>query len=188
MDLVEKVEQLLKLPQKLCNKCGRCCKIAIFKGGLNYEEVKKIAQSTTDTEEEFNIIGARSFLSIFVPFDSVEDVKKHSPEFTNKMIERFGNDITFFYCKFLSEKNFCLIHEDRPNLCRAYPFPHEKTIYHPGCGFEKQGIENWNEICKIQEEIEQRQELLRQKLEAIEKLNIEELKKLNIEEELKKLD
>jgi Fe-S-cluster containining protein len=155
-DSVKRVKELLKLPQHLCKMCGTCCRIAIFKGGLPYEKVVDLANSNTD--EPSQIEGAKDFLSIFVPYASVEDAKKVAPEFVDEVINKFGEEVKsgFFYCKFLKD-NKCQIHEDRPLLCRMYPIPHARTLYNPGCGFKEQGIKNWEEIENIIKELEAKQ-------------------------------
>jgi len=152
-DAVKRVQELLKLPQSLCKMCGKCCRIATFKGGLSYDEILKLANSNTD--EPSQIEGAKDFLSIFVPYNSLEDAKKVAPEFVDGVLKRFGekSNTAFFYCKYL-EDNKCLIHEDRPLLCRMYPIPHERTLYNPECGFKEQGIKNWQEIENIIKELE----------------------------------
>jgi Fe-S-cluster containining protein len=152
-DAVKRVEELIKLPQHLCKMCGKCCSIAVFKGCLSYENIVQLANSTT--EEPSQIEGARDFLSIFAPYDSIEEAKRIAPEFVEMIIEAVGKsaNTTFFYCKFLKD-NKCQIHEDRPLLCRMYPIPHERTFYNPECGFKEQGIKNWEEIQKIIRELE----------------------------------
>ncbi|MDD3014349.1 MAG: YkgJ family cysteine cluster protein [Candidatus Gastranaerophilales bacterium] len=155
-EVVKRVQELLKLPQHLCNMCGKCCRIATFKGGLSYKDVLKLANS--NTEEPSQIEGAKDFLSIFVPYSSVEEAKKVAPEFVAGVIDRFGEEANtgFFYCKYLNN-NMCQIHEDRPLLCRMYPIPHERTLYNPECGFKEQGKKNWEEIENIIKELEAKQ-------------------------------
>ena len=152
-DNVKKVQELLKLPQHLCNMCGKCCKIASSKGGLTYEELKQLAQDTDAPPSQSE--GARDFLSIFVPYESLDDARKVSPGFVDVFSEKFKHkaDFSLFYCKFLKD-NKCTIHEDRPLLCRMYPIPHEKTLYEPGCGFKEQGEKNWTEIDSILKSLE----------------------------------
>lgn len=148
-EVVKRVQQLLKLPQNLCNMCGKCCKIATFKGGLSYEEIIKMIK---DPEEDpSQIEGALDFLSIFVPYESMEKAREVGEGLIERVFERFGRDsnVSFFYCRYVGESGACLIHEDRPLLCRMYPVPHERTFYNPGCGFEEQGKKNWQEIENI---------------------------------------
>ncbi len=168
-DILERVNNLFKLPQHLCHMCGNCCKIATFKGGLSYEEVKELA-SSKDAEES-QVLGARDFLTIFQPYEAAEDAKKVAPEFVEMIYETFGKDskVGFFHCKFLGqlgEKFGCRIHEDRPQLCRMYPIPHERTFYFPGCGFEKQGRKNWQEIKNIMDSLEEKRYNILQEQDA----------------------
>jgi len=154
-DIVKRVEELMKLPQHLCNTCGKCCRMATFKGGLTYEQVKKLAESMD--EDPVQVEGARDFLSIFVPYNSTEEARKVEPEFVDETLKRLGkkdDEMSFFYCRYIGDNNLCMIHEDRPALCRMYPFPHEKTLYFKGCGFKEQGEKNWAEIKKILEDLE----------------------------------
>lgn len=152
-EAVKKVQELLKLPQHLCDMCGKCCKIATFKGGLSYDEIIKLINDPD--EDPTQIEGAKDFLTIFVPYKSREDAMKAGPGLIERVLERFGKDseVSFFYCKYVGENNSCLIHEDRPMLCRMYPVPHSRTFYNPGCGFEEQGKKNWQEIEEIIEQL-----------------------------------
>jgi hypothetical protein len=51
-DIVKRVQELLKLPQELCNTCGKCCRIATFKGGLTYEQTLELSKSLPQREDE----------------------------------------------------------------------------------------------------------------------------------------
>jgi Fe-S-cluster containining protein len=170
-DIATRVQELMKLPQSLCRMCGMCCKIVNFKGGLSYEEVKKLSEdpNAPPTQSE----GARDFLTIFKPYDSVEDAKKVDEGFVNFLFEIFGKDsnLTFFHCRFLAEDNTCLIHEDRPLLCRMHPTPNEKTLFHPNCGFKEQAQKNWEEISSIIEDLKKRKEELQNKISEIKNNN-----------------
>ena len=145
MDYAQKVEQLLKMPQKLCKMCGLCCKVASFKAGMSYEEIKEIAKDSSNPSQAD---GARDFLTIFRPI-SREEAIRLSPGFVETVLERFKDrkdKVCFFSCRFIKDGTLCLIHEDRPILCRMYPIPHERTVYHPKCGFKEQSQKNWEEI------------------------------------------
>lgn len=159
-EAVKKVQELLKLPQELCNTCGKCCRLASFKGGLNLEQIQELANSTT--AEPSQIDGAKDFLTIFIPFDSTEDARKVDNEFIDTAISMTGNpDMSFFHCRFIDDNNLCMIHEDRPLLCRMYPIPYSKTIYFNDCGFKEKGIENWKKIEEIILNLEQKEKELR---------------------------
>lgn len=158
-DIVKRVQELLKLPQELCNTCGKCCRIATFKGGLNYEQLLELSQSLAQSEEEaVQIDGAKDFLTIFAPYESTAEARKFAPEFVDQTLELFGkkdDEMSFFTCRYLGDDNLCKIHEDRPHLCRMYPIPHERTLFNPGCGFEQKSKENWKEIKEIVSQLEE---------------------------------
>jgi Fe-S-cluster containining protein len=151
LGLAREVERLMKLPQHLCKQRGICCKIATFKGSLNFEDIKALAADPTAPGHE----SARDFASIFLPYESQAEVRAMADEFVERvraMAERKGQDpdqVSFFKCKYVLEDGRCGVHEDRPLGCRVYPFPHKSTIYHPGCGFEQQGMQNWSRIETI---------------------------------------
>jgi len=156
-DAVKKIQELLKLPQKLCKMCGSCCFIATFKKGLSYEEILELI-SDPETDP-IQVDGAKDFLSVFEPYYSHEEMKKIAPEFYEQVMTQLKNpNTTFFRCKYVSKEGACLIHEDRPFLCRIYPVPHERTMFFPGCGFEEQCKINWKKIMEIVEEVRKRSE------------------------------
>lgn len=150
LGLANEVNQLMKMPQHLCHQRGNCCRVATFKGSLTYEQILELSQQDSPDSEH-----ARDFSSVFVPYDSQEAARKVADVFVDRVrnfAETKGqnpDEITFFGCKFLLDEGRCGVHEDRPQGCRAYPFPHKNTIYHPGCGFEQQSTINWNKISDI---------------------------------------
>jgi Fe-S-cluster containining protein len=152
-EIVKQVQELLKLPQELCNTCGKCCRIATFKGGLNYDQLLALSQSSPmDEDEAIQVDGAKDFLTIFEPYASTAEARKFAPEFVDQTLALFNkkdDEMAFFYCRYLGDDNLCKIHEDRPHLCRMYPIPHERTLFNPGCGFEEQAKKNWAEIKEI---------------------------------------
>jgi Fe-S-cluster containining protein len=155
--LGEVVQGLFKLPQQLCKVRGNCCRVATFKGLLSYDSLMTLATST-----EADAINARDFLTLFVPYQTLDDVKAIAPQFVDDVLTAADlkdnpvNDVGFFHCRFLGEKGECRIHEDRPTGCRYYPFPHENTIFHVGCGFKDTAIYNWQKIKEITRFFEQR--------------------------------
>lgn len=141
--LGRKIQQLLQLPQSLCRTRGNCCRVATFKGSLTYQDIVELAAS--DDQDAAN---AQEFLTLFLPYETREEVMAIAPVFVER-VSRKNREAAFFRCRFLGEAGKCLIHEDRPTGCRVYPFPHENTIYHPGCGFERKGQENHQKIEDI---------------------------------------
>ena len=151
LGLANEVSRLMKLPQHLCKQRGMCCKVATFKGSLNYEDIQALAADPEAPGHK----SAKDFASIFLPYESQDAVREIADGFVDRIRDfasQKGQDpdqITFFYCKYVLEDGRCGVHEDRPVGCRVYPFPHRNTIYHPGCGFEQQGTENWTRIAGI---------------------------------------
>ena len=149
IDYAKRVQELLKLPQTLCRQCGQCCDIAIFKGGLLYDEVIELINNS-DTKES-QIKGAKDFLSVFEPI-SVERAREINSKFVSDMLERTGkteDEITFFHCRFVTEDKKCSNHENRPEFCRVYPVCYRNMYYFEGCGYAKQAQKNWAEVEEI---------------------------------------
>jgi Fe-S-cluster containining protein len=149
--LAAEVESLMKLPQHLCKQRGICCRVATFKGSLSFEQIKELAVNPEATGHS----SAKDFVSVFEPYESQAEVKELAPEFVER-VRTFasgkGQDpdaISFFKCKYVLDDGRCGVHEDRPVGCRVYPIPHKNTIFHPGCGFEQQGVQNWSRIKEI---------------------------------------
>lgn len=151
LGLAREVEQLMKMPQHLCKQRGACCRVATFKGSLSHAQIEAMASDPTHPGYE----QAHDFYTIFEPYGSQEEVRSIANEFVDRVRTQTQKDggnpdaVSFFHCKYVLEDGRCGVHEDRPVGCRAYPFPHEKTIYHPGCGFEQRGTDNWNRIKEI---------------------------------------
>lgn len=138
----------MKMPQHLCKQRGICCRVATFKGSLSFEDIQALATDPGASGHE----SARDFASVFLPYENQEAVREVASEFVDRVRAvaaskgQNPDQISFFKCKYVLEDGRCGVHEDRPVGCRVYPFPHKNTIYHPGCGFESQGIENWRRI------------------------------------------
>lgn len=153
LGFAREVEQLMKMPQHLCKQRGICCRVATFKGSLSYRHILALAANPEAEGHE----SARDFSSVFLPYDSQAQVREIASEFVDRVravAEGKGqnpDEISFFKCKYVLDDGRCGVHEDRPVGCRVYPFPHKSTIYHPGCGFEKQGGQNWARIQEILE-------------------------------------
>jgi Fe-S-cluster containining protein len=158
LGLAQEVANLMKLPQHLCKQRGICCRVATFKGSLNVEAIQSLATEQT-VEGEM----ARDFLSVFLPYESQAEVRTLANEFVERVRERAAekgqnpDETTFFHCRYVLEDGRCGVHEDRPEGCRTYPFPHKDTLFHPGCGFEQQAKSNWARIEEIVQFLEQRQ-------------------------------
>lgn len=165
MALGQIIQQLFRLPQSFCKLRGNCCRVATFKGSLTYEEIMDLACSDDPDAEN-----AKEFLTLFEPYETLEDVRQVAPVFVERVLAREPN-ASFFKCRFQSSEGPCLIHEDRPTGCHIYPFPHEKTIYHPGCGFEKEGLANWQKIEDIRAFFQKRSMELAQEAQSCQEMS-----------------
>ncbi len=121
-----------KRPQSLCHMCGKCCRVVTTQ--YPYNELKKMAAKGDK--------GAIDFLSIFVPYESIEAARKVDAEVVDNIITRLIDDgnfneqeTTFYCCKYLRDDNLCSNYENRPILCRHCPSS-PWVIVPPDCGFE----------------------------------------------------
>src|SRR5574344_910039 len=119
-------------PQRLCKMCGINCRVVTTKKPC--EELKKLAQTGDNN--------AIDFLSIFIPFNSLEEAKKVDEEVVNNIINNLKKDgnydknsITFYTCKYLGSDNKCTNYENRPLLCKIMP-GNPWALVPPNCGFE----------------------------------------------------
>ncbi len=136
-------------PQSLCKMCGKCCRVVTTED--TYEKIlEKI-----ENGDKF----AKDFLSIFVPFKSIEDARKESAEIVDNILNRTSQkleDITFYKCRYLRDDNKCGDYEHRPLLCILNPFS-PWSIVPPECGF--QGWLNEQKELKIKEIKHQKENL-----------------------------
>lgn len=176
--LGKQIESLYKMPQSLCKMQGKCCKFTNAAGGLNYDELVKLTKQTDDPKKAQN---AKDFLDIFIPHSDQEAARNEVPQFMQQ-VKQFHPDETkvmLFHCKYLAKDNTCSIHEDRPSGCRTYPFPHEKTLFHEGCGYETEGKKRHVKIEAIQKFLTRRQDELAKESAAFwENFNPNEIEKL----------
>lgn len=123
---------LAKRPQHLCHMCGKCCRVVTT--SISYAELKQMEQ---DGDK-----GAVDFLSLFVPYDSIESARNVDAGVVDNIINRLKSDgsfdekeITFYGCKYLQDNNLCSRYETRLDLCKHCPST-PWSIVPPGCGFE----------------------------------------------------
>lgn len=123
---------LAKRPQHLCHMCGKCCRVVTT--SISYAELKQMEQ---DGDK-----GAVDFLSLFVPYDSIESARNVDAGVVDNIINRLKsdgsfdeNEITFYGCKYLQDDNLCSRYETRLDLCKHCPST-PWSIVPPGCGFE----------------------------------------------------
>ena len=107
-----------------CKSCGQCCK-AIYLP-LSFEEIRDIA--TKDKTNKDAIYISKNWNEI-----TIEEAKKINPYFFKKYEKESIkiHEKHFFVCNsFNSETNKCGDYENRPHVCRGFPFyPHKLNIH-----------------------------------------------------------
>ena len=164
---------LANRPQSLCKMCGKCCRVAT--SSVPYEQICALAKNGDRY--------AKEFLSIFVPYDSIEDARNVHAEIVDNIINLKSADIdfrkdelTFYYCKYIGEDNLCKNYENRPTLCKHCPST-PWSIVPPGCGFE--GWLFWKREEDKQRVRKYKEELLELELFRKKTTDIETLKKID---------
>ncbi len=167
---------LAKRPQHLCHMCGKCCRVVTT--SLSYAELKQMEQ---DGDK-----GAVDFLSLFVPYDSIESARNVDAGVVDNIINRLKSDgsfdekkITFYGCKYLQDNNLCSRYETRLDLCKHCPST-PWSVVPPGCGFE--GWLFWQREEIKQKIRKSKEELLELKLLRMRTKDENTLQKINIVE------
>lgn len=167
---------LAKRPQHLCHMCGKCCRVVTT--SLSYAELKQMEQ---DGDK-----GAVDFLSLFVPYDSIESARNVDAGVVDNIINRLKSDgsfdekkITFYGCKYLQDNDLCSRYETRLDLCKHCPST-PWSIVPPGCGFE--GWLFWQREEIKQKIRKSKEELLELKLLRMRTKDENTLQKINIVE------
>lgn len=168
---------LAKRPQSLCKMCGKCCRVVTT--SIPYRKLKLMAH---DGDK-----GAVDFLSLFVPYKSIEEARLVDASVVDNIVDRLledGNynekDVTFYYCKYLQDDNLCSNYENRPALCRHCPST-PWAIVPPGCGFN--GWLFWKREEDKQKVRKAKEELLELQLLRKRTTNEETLKKISTVEQ-----
>lgn len=128
----------VELPE--CKMTGQCCRCA-SPSTPAIELLKKAAEGN-----QF----ATDFFSIFIPYPNIEEAMIANKEIVQRSLKASEDEknkvskenIVFYHCRYISDDNKCLIHEDRPQLCRDYP-DSPFLIFPSGCAFEE-----WSKKCK----------------------------------------
>ncbi len=95
-----------------CGCCSSCCKLASSE--YSYEELKERAKNG----DKFS----QSFISVFVPYTSVEVPQKIYPDYVKLLREHFDDkNLYFYYCPKLGADGLCTDYENRPDICRDFP-------------------------------------------------------------------
>lgn len=119
-------------PPELCLKCGKCCRTIVSE--IPNEQLAAMAQNN---EEE-----AKVFFNIFKPYSSVDEARKANPEHVDEILKKLqkgknadNENITFFYCPYVTEDNLCKIYPHRPDCCKRAPI-NGWALFPEGCGYE----------------------------------------------------
>ena len=137
---MNKWAEQLNIPLPECKMTGQCCRCA-SPSTPAFQLLQKAAEGN-----EF----AKDFFSIFIPYINIEEALSANREIVERSLKASQNEnnkvskenIVFYYCRYISSDNKCLIHEDRPQLCRDYP-DSPFLVFPSGCAFEE-----WSKACK----------------------------------------
>ena len=111
--------------------CGKCCRVSTTL--QSYQELSALAEQG---DEE-----AKDFLSIFEPYNSIDDARAVCANTVENVLLRLKDavevpeDINFYKCKYILDNNLCGNYENRPELCKRFPSS-AWAIVPPGCGYE----------------------------------------------------
>ena len=127
--ICEKIIEINKLRDKYqCNRCAACCKLASSE--FSFEELKERAKNGD--------IFAKDFISIFVPYENIDEARAQYPEFFDLLKKKYNSDngIYFYHCPKIGKDNLCSDYENRPNICRDFP-NNPLVIFPKDCGYRK---------------------------------------------------
>lgn len=127
-----------------CARCGNCCRLAVSE--YSYEQLKQRAMRGDKYSKDF--------VSVFVPYKTVEEAKKANPEYFD-LLEATMEDqkVYYYYCPKLLN-NECSDYENRPDICKK--FPHNPLKLLPSsCSFNewKNGISKQAMLLKAKTDI-----------------------------------
>ena len=135
-DIYLKIQEIeSKRKNFVCKRCTSCCKLASSE--YSYEELKERAQNGDKFSQEF--------ISIFVPYQNIEEPRKIYPDYIALLEEKFEDQtqLHFYYCPKLGENGLCTDYENRPNICKD--FPNNPLVALPlKCSFNE-----WKETVEI---------------------------------------
>lgn len=115
-----------------CQRTGTCCKIAGSE--YSYEQLKERSANGDKFSQQF--------VSVFVPYKSLEDAREIFPEYVDTVLKKTrGDDVHFYYCPHLSADNLCTRYEERPDICKDFP-SNPLAILPYQCGYHQWKEEN----------------------------------------------
>ncbi len=143
-EVCEKRALLLENRNKFCcSLCGDCCKLACSE--FSPQELQEKAKNGDNF--------ATQFLSVFIPYDSKEDVRKINPDYIEMLEKAAENDVYFYHCPKVTEDNKCSDYENRPQICKDFP-DNPLALLPKFCGYVKWKEEVENEALKLHALIE----------------------------------
>ena len=126
-----------------CIGCGVCCKFAVSE--FSPEELKIKAENGDNF--------ASQFVSVFVPYEDLNDVKNIYPEYIQMLKDNEESGYYFYHCPKVTEDNKCPDYDNRPQICRD--FPDNPIAFLPkNCGFKDWKLKSESVSLKLNAEAE----------------------------------
>lgn len=126
-----------------CAGCGGCCRFAVSEFS---PEVLVLKAQNGDNY-------AKQFTSVFVPYKSIEEVKKIYPEYVEFLENTAKGNYYFYHCPKVTVDNRCSDYENRPQICRD--FPDISNIFLPkSCAFIPWKLKSQSVSLKLRAEVE----------------------------------
>jgi len=126
-EIFRKLNEILAYRTKFnCVGCATCCKLACSE--YSPEELKQKATNGDNF--------ASQFISIFVPYKSIEEASKIYPEYINLLKENGEENVYFYHCPKLTKDNRCSDYENRPQICRDFP-DNPLSFLPKSCGYNE---------------------------------------------------
>lgn len=118
---------MLRKDNYSCSKCGACCKLAASEH--SYDDLKKMA----NRGDKFAV----QFLKVFVPYPTEIQARSALPEYF-ELLDSLGENkkVYFYYCPKLTDDNLCSDYENRPDICKQFPYNPLKVLPST-CGYYK---------------------------------------------------
>jgi Fe-S-cluster containining protein len=125
---------------------GQCCKIFNL-CGLTMKELQ-------ERIDEGNVKDGEVIKDMLIELTIEQKMERRELYCNNANIvdDEVLKNTSYFTCKHLSENGDCSIYENRPHLCRSYPYCREGRCEFKGCTLKVKKIETQNEIVKITQE------------------------------------
>lgn len=128
-DILLKVKEIKEFRYSFdCKKTGCCCRLAGSE--FSYEELKDKAKNGDNF--------ASQFVSVFIPYENIEEVKEIFPEYMELYYQQFNEEdkVYFYHCPRITDENLCSIYEFRPQICRDFP-DNPLSLLPSTCGYKE---------------------------------------------------